>query len=409
MHTVALTRDNQIVTWGRNNDGALGRDTIWKMKKAVDDVDYSDSDNSSSDESDDSDDSDDSDGMLNPRESTPTAIPASAFPPGTTFVQVVAGNGFSFALTDAGLLYGWGSFRSSKIHKLFLQDPVTHAIIACQRTPVLIPGLAGITQIAAGANHVLALQGGHHTRLWAWGFNKESQLGRRMLARHCPRDAKGRLLMASVVPRPVAVADVCRIASGKYHAFAVDARERVWAWGCDTFGQTGADRQALSRRDSPFEMRALAGQHVVDLAAGSYHSAALTADGRCFVWGRMDSGQVGVTLDAEAVADPQRVEINYNGRPLVCLQPVEVKLGADDEHIVAVGCGMDHTIFITEAGMAYAAGFNGQGQLGLGRDSDVVQTAQHIDSKELQGQKLTWAGAGRRFSMVAGPTRREAL
>lgn len=100
MHCVALTYDNQILTWGVNDQGALGRETAWEG--ALKDVD-ADSDS----------DSDDEDSGLNPRESTPTAIPTDAFPEGTVFVKVVAADSASFALTDDGLVYGWGTFRVS--------------------------------------------------------------------------------------------------------------------------------------------------------------------------------------------------------------------------------------------------------------------------------------------------------
>lgn len=100
MHCVALTHDNKILTWGVNDQGALGRDTTWE--DGYKDVDETKS-NSDSDS--------DNDTGLNPHESTPTAIPSDAFPEGTTFVEVAAGDSSSFALTDEGQVYGWGTFR----------------------------------------------------------------------------------------------------------------------------------------------------------------------------------------------------------------------------------------------------------------------------------------------------------
>jgi regulator of chromosome condensation len=106
MHCVALTHDNKILTWGVNDQCALGRNTDWEG--GLRDID------SKSDDSDNSDDSDDSDDTgLNPKESTPTSLADDAFPAGTKFVQVVAGDSCSFALTDTGLVYGWGTFRVS--------------------------------------------------------------------------------------------------------------------------------------------------------------------------------------------------------------------------------------------------------------------------------------------------------
>ena len=101
MHCIALTQDNKILTWGVNDQGALGRDTAWEG--GLKDIDAG-----SDDDSDDG-----SDSGLNPRESTPTAIPSDAFPENTVFVEVAAGDSSSFALTDDGLVYGWGTFRVS--------------------------------------------------------------------------------------------------------------------------------------------------------------------------------------------------------------------------------------------------------------------------------------------------------
>ena len=100
MHVVALTKDNQILTWGVNDDGALGRDTSWSG--GLRDVTKED------------DDSDDEDSGLNPKESTPTAIPSSSFPEGTIFTNIAASDSASFAVTDEGLVYGWGTFRVSR-------------------------------------------------------------------------------------------------------------------------------------------------------------------------------------------------------------------------------------------------------------------------------------------------------
>ena len=103
MHVAALTHDNQILTWGVNDDGALGRDTTWGG--GLRDMDK------------DEDDSDDEDSGLNPKESTPTAV-ASTFPEGTIFTQVAASDSCTLAVTDKGLVYGWGTFRVGRKHML---------------------------------------------------------------------------------------------------------------------------------------------------------------------------------------------------------------------------------------------------------------------------------------------------
>ncbi|EFX05427.1 ran exchange factor prp20 [Grosmannia clavigera kw1407] len=122
------------------------------------------------------------------------------------------------------------------------------------------------------------------------------------------------------------------------------------------------------------EIRALANQGVVVLEGGGHHSVAVTSDGRCLAWGRLDNRQLGVVFE--------------KSHPAV----------QTDER--------DHTLMVTRAAShaAFAAGFNEQGQLGLGAGaSDEVTTAQQISGKALKGRTLTWAGAGGQFSMLAGP------
>lgn len=120
MHVVALTHDNKLLTWGVNDQGALGRDTTWDGGLRDMDADKSDAEDS---------DDDDPGLELNPRESTPTEVLSSYFPAGTTFVHVAAGDSSSFALTDEGLVYGWGTFRVSSIpiHSSYLSQVLTIA------------------------------------------------------------------------------------------------------------------------------------------------------------------------------------------------------------------------------------------------------------------------------------------
>ena len=101
MHCVALTSDNKIFTWGVNDHGALGRDTNWSGGWV--DMDGRDH----------AEDSENSEIELNPKESTPSAIDESFFPTGTIFTQVAASDNASFALTEEGLVYGWGTFKVS--------------------------------------------------------------------------------------------------------------------------------------------------------------------------------------------------------------------------------------------------------------------------------------------------------
>ncbi len=102
MHAVALTSDNTILTWGLNDLGALGRDTVENSK----DRDLADEEDDDNDESDDN-----NSAGLNPKESTPAPVNTSELDPDIKWAQVVASDNATFALTHDGRVYGWGTFR----------------------------------------------------------------------------------------------------------------------------------------------------------------------------------------------------------------------------------------------------------------------------------------------------------
>lgn len=146
MHTIALTDDNKIVTWGNSDKGALGRDTSWDG--GLRDI-SADKDNN--------DDSDSDDEPLNMLESTPTHIPEQSLPQHVKFTYVNAGDSCIFAVTDTGLVYGWGTFLNSEAQEMFIQADKSR-IEKCD-TPMLVPGLSNITSVVCGADHALTLDG----------------------------------------------------------------------------------------------------------------------------------------------------------------------------------------------------------------------------------------------------------
>lgn len=275
MHAACLGRDNKIYTWGVNDQGALGRDTTWEG--GLRDMDGSDSDSED----------DDDDTGINPVESTPTAVDESAFTPGTKFVQVVAGDSATFALTQDGRVYGWGTFRSNDGILGF------NATVKVQMRPVLVPELKNITKLAAGANHVLALD--NKGNVVAWGCGQQNQLGRRIIERN---------KMSSLLPQGVGLprGRIVKIACGAYHSFAIDRDGKAWGWGLNNFGEIGVPANA-GEDDAvilkPAKLDWLKDHKIADIAGGVHHSLACCDKGRLFSWGRVDGNQVG--LDASTL------------------------------------------------------------------------------------------------------------
>lgn len=121
----------------------------------------------------------------------------------------------------------------------------------------------------------------------------------------------------------------------------------VYAWGRGDCGQLGLGAATLTDTFIPQRVEALLGKNILCMAAGSFHTAALTADGEVYTWGANDEGQC-ARKDAEQVTEPRRVEALENFK------------------IAMVSCGSNHTIAVAEDGAVFGFGAADFGQLGLG-------------------------------------------
>ncbi|KAF1921093.1 regulator of chromosome condensation 1/beta-lactamase-inhibitor protein II [Ampelomyces quisqualis] len=381
MHVLALTKNNKILSWGVNDSGALGRDTSAADVKMRDlDADGSDSD------------SDDETGGLIDLEATPTAIPSEHFPEGTTFVDIAAGDSCSFALTTEGAIYGWGTFRKNEgILGFKGKGDVA-------KFPQYIEGITKATQIACGTNHVFALT--KDGNVYAWGNGQQNQLGRRLTERN---------LTEGLYPSKVGFRDLSfkrlshklvSISSGDYHGFAIAEDGHIWSWGVNNYCETGFPANAGADDANvltPRIVASLEGKNVEMIAAGSHHNVAITKDGHALVWGRCDGSQTGLpTSTLAAINDEERL-LKNNGKPKILIEPMPLP---GLKNIVTGSCGPDHTIVIDKDGKAYSWGFSANYQTGQGTDDDI-DTPTMIDNTAVRETKLTWAGCGGQYGVLA--------
>ncbi|KAJ3494795.1 hypothetical protein NLG97_g3851 [Lecanicillium saksenae] len=371
MHVAALTRDNKILTWGVNDQGALGRDTTWDG--GLKDMDGNDSDS----------DEDEDDTGINPSESTPIAVGDEFFAPGTKFVQVVASDSATFALTQDGRVYGWGTFRSSDGILGFTES------IKIQQRPMLMPTLKNITALAAGANHILALD--TKCNVVAWGCGQQNQLGRRIIERN---------KMSSLIPQGMGLprGKIVKIACGAYHSFALDKDGKLWGWGLNNFGEIGVQSNA-GEDDAvilkPAKLTDLDDHIITDMDGGVHHSLACSDKGKLFTWGRVDGYQVGFEFDELNKDD---VIYDERGAPRILVKPT---INDEVSGICAVAAGSDNSFAVGRDGKAYSWGFSSNYQTGQGTIEDVTTPTQ-IDNTAIRGKKIIGAGAGGQFSILYG-------
>jgi alpha-tubulin suppressor-like RCC1 family protein len=157
-------------------------------------------------------------------------------------------------------------------------------------------------------------------------------------------------LLALVAPTATASSDdatVVAIGAGGYHACAIVDDGSLACWGRNLSGELGdgTTTNALAR----VKTTGLSAP-VVAVAAGSYHTCALTDAGAVFCWGYNGNGQLG------------------NGTTTSAHTPVAVTGLSSD--VVAISAGSDHTCALTNTGALKCWGDNGFGEIGDGSNTD---------------------------------------
>uniref|UniRef100_A0A8C2JWL5 X-linked retinitis pigmentosa GTPase regulator n=2 Tax=Cyprinidae TaxID=7953 RepID=A0A8C2JWL5_CYPCA len=155
-------------------------------------------------------------------------------------------------------------------------------------------------------------------------------------------------------------------ACGRTHTLVYTSRGNLYASGGNNEGQLGLgdcdDRTSFHLVDffskhGPVKM----------LAAGSNTSAALTQDGRLYMWGDNSEGQIGLGKESNA------------------LTPREVSVG---KRVSWVSCGYYHSAFVTVDGALFTFGEKDSGKLGLSKEKlanhKVPQQVTGISDKVVQ-------------------------
>ncbi len=264
--------------------------------------------------------------------------------------------------------------------------------------PVWIDNLKSIVEITTGSNHVLARD--KKGKIFSWGSGQQCQLARKPIE----RDVQNSLVPAGIgnltdkLPSGRSTKGTpVKLACGSYHSFALDDQGRVWAWGLNNYAELGLPDEAGSDGGNvlkPTLVEALLDYNIVHIAGGEHHSLACTRDGKLLTWGRIDGNQVG--LDPSTFTEANTIFDEY-GKPRILKQPTVVP---DLPFISSVAAGTDHSLAVTKEGRVYSWGFSANYQTGQGTTDDIEEPTL-IDNTAIREKKITWAGAGGQFSIVA--------
>ncbi|KAK3101004.1 hypothetical protein FSP39_000154 [Pinctada imbricata] len=307
---VALVRDGDLYTWGRNSNGRLGHGDL----------------------------------ALDNTVSPPCRVETLHMLQ-IRVISVSCGGEHTIALTQQGV-YGWGSSKYGQV------GLGTRHIYS---RPMFLDTLTSTpcVQVVCGQYHSLALTA--QAEVYSWGWGVHGQLGH-----HAIEDC--------LKPKKIAFLSdkqVTKISAGYCHTLALTALGQVWAFGCGFFGQLGLGNN--SKQTWPVQITTLKDK-IVEISTKFFHNIAVSAQNKVYTWG---CHPYSLRFVAHA-ARKARQSGKFLGDPVErYLQPEEVDTCYINGRIKQSVCGSSHSAVITIDGDVYTWGRNIEGQIGNNSKQDM--------------------------------------
>jgi alpha-tubulin suppressor-like RCC1 family protein len=164
--------------------------------------------------------------------------------------SISAGGAFSLALLAKGTVMGWGSDRNGVLSNSTVEE--------VSNQPVAVGGLSGVTAVATGNDHALALLS--NGTVMAWGQDSAGELG------------IGVIKTREETPTAVSgLSGVGAIAAGGHDSLALLATGSAMSWGSNEWGNLG-DGATGSPSDVPVPVSGLS--RIAGVSVGSSHMLA---------------------------------------------------------------------------------------------------------------------------------------
>eukprot|EP01066_Platyproteum_vivax_P012630 Platyproteum_vivax@DN5735_c0_g1_i1.p1 len=214
------------------------------------------------------------DGRLGHDDETSVAIPTKIRGLRSKRVLAVScGDRHSACICSEGTVYTWGDASLGKLGHGKNQEASTP-------TPVKFSAPLCAQQVACGGTHTMVLATDRH--LWVTGSNIDGQLG------------IGERYRCVWTPQRVAMdANVSQVAGGRRHSLMISLKGEVFSCGNNAHGQLGLGENPSADTPTRIDPSQFHNKAVVSVAAGGFHSAAVTVEGSVYTFGRGNYGQLG--------------------------------------------------------------------------------------------------------------------
>jgi alpha-tubulin suppressor-like RCC1 family protein len=242
-----------------------------------------------------------------------------------TWTTSVAGYGATCALDDQGSAACSGGNNFGQLGDTTNDDRQTFAKIAAS---------ASFTQLALGADTVLALTAGGE--LWSWGEGYYGELGNGTSGGNVS------------TPQVADASHTWTQLAATLHGCGIDATHSIYCWGNNQSGELGTGSTTAQPGQPTPVMTTITTWNAV--ATGISHTCAIAANG-AYCWGSGNSGGLGNNMKA-----------NYS-------TPQTVISGAE---FTAITCGNNQSCAIDTGGQAWCWGDGNYGQLGVGGLGNVL-------------------------------------
>ncbi|KUF97957.1 hypothetical protein AM588_10010424 [Phytophthora nicotianae] len=358
LRTASFATQSSVYTWGNGTLGQLGHGPVVKS------------------------------GIRNAYEElTPKLVEALE---GKAIAQVEFGASHSAAIDEDGRLYVWGSNEYSK---LGLGESSEMEELPCE-----VEALKGIKIVDVSCGDYFTAAVDEDGKMYSWGWGGSTMKGAGGLGHAGGKDEPTPRLLTTLVDQgaPMATVEcgefhtvaltkdgeiwawvmakpieffskdnVVSIAAGRDFSFALTDKGELYSWGGNSQNQLGIGgglaMDVYNIESIPVLVEAFNGLQVKQIAAGYDHAAAVTEDGRLYMWGAK-----------------------------IWIEPHEMT--AVNEHkMTQVACGRQYTVALTDDGKVFTFGKGSSNCLGHG---DRKNQLQPLQIQALAGVNITSVSCG---------------